>query len=245
MGTVVTITSGKGGTGKTTVTAALASRLSALGKQTLCIDMDCSMRNLDLALGLSDRAVMNFIDVIENRCTLDDAVVPHPKAQGLYFLSAPAFASGEHITESQMKQLTAEAARQYDYVLLDSPAGLGHVWNLSTCPADVIVVVANTDPYSLRDASRVAAELSAIKADLRLVVNRVQPKILRKLRLTIDDAIDQTGLPLLGLIPEDTSLILEIGKGRFPVFSLYSKADTACRNIVKRLIGQSVPLCRL
>jgi septum site-determining protein MinD len=245
MGTVVAITSGKGGTGKTTVTAAISSRLAALGLRTLCIDMDCAMRNLDLALGLSDRALMNFVDVIEGRCTIEEAVVPHPKISKLHFLSAPAFAPVEHITERQMQKMVAVAEEQYDMILLDSPAGLGQVWKLSVCSAQMILVVCNTDPYSLRDAMRVSAELADSSAEQRLIVNRVQPKVMRQLHFTIDDAIDQTGLLLLGIIPEDRNLLLDAGKGSFPVFRERSKADIACRNIAKRLTGKSVPLSRL
>lgn len=245
MGTVIAITSGKGGTGKTTVTAAISSRLAKLNRRVLCIDMDCAMRNLDIALGLSDRALMNFVDVIEGNCSLEHAAIPHPTVPGLFFLSAPAYAPAEHITENQMRRLTAQAAGLFDFVLLDSPAGLGHSWRLAVCGAEQILVVSNTDPFSLRDAERVTAELASTTAELRLIVNRVQPKLLKKLAFTIDDAIDQIGLPLLGIIPEDSSLQLTVSQSKFPSFAERTRAGTACRNIALRLIGKSVPLCRI
>ena len=133
MSTAIVITSGKGGTGKTSLTGGVASCLAALGHRVLCIDMDIGLRNLDLTLGLSDRALMDFTDVLSGRCTLERAAVPHPEIQGLFLLTAPVNLPGTPLDEAAMKALLRQAREQYDYILMDSPAGLGEGFRLACC----------------------------------------------------------------------------------------------------------------
>lgn len=145
--------SGKGGTGKTSFTANVGLALAALGKSTLCLDCDITLRNLDLALGLTDSALMDFSDVIAGRCALSDAVAVHPKYPKLHLLTAPLSATGQlNVTMEQMKRLLDQVRRQYDYCLIDAPAGLGQGFQLATGCADCVVVITTTDASALRDA---------------------------------------------------------------------------------------------
>ena len=245
MSTAIVITSGKGGTGKTSLTGGVGSCLAALGHKVLCIDMDMGLRNLDLTLGLSDRALMDFTDVLSGRCPLERAAVPHPVIQGLSLLTAPVFLPAEPYSEADMKALIRQAKTQYDYILMDSPAGLGDGFRLACCGADRAVVVSTTDASALRDAQRTVGELTRSLEHIHLVVNRVQPKLLRQLHTTIDDAMDTAGLPLLGIVPEDPQVMLAANRGEPLILMARYGAARAYLNIARRLEGQRVPLMRL
>ena len=245
MSTAIVITSGKGGTGKTSLTGGVGSCLAALGHQVLCIDMDIGLRNLDLNLGLSDRALMDFTDVLCGRCSLERAAVPHPVIQGLSLLTAPVNLPKEPLSEHAMRDLLRQARQKYDYILMDSPAGLGQGFRLACCGADRGIVVTTTDASALRDAQRTVSTLHTTLPQLHLVVNRIQPKLLRRLHTTIDDAMDTAGLPLLGIVPEDPQVILSGNRGEPLILCASRGAAVAYLNIAKRLTGQKVPLMRL
>ena len=212
MATAIAVTSGKGGTGKTSLVGAVGSCLAALDYSTLCIDMDVGLRNLDLTLGLSDRVLMDFTDVLQGRCSLEKAVVEHPDIKGLFLLTAPVVLP-EGISEEAMKSLLRYAGELYDYILLDAPAGLGPCFRLAVCGCDRAIVVSTTDASALRDAQRTVTELSHLVSQIHLVVNRVRKKLLRNMHATIDDAMDKAGLPLLGVVPEDDALPLSQNRG--------------------------------
>lgn len=241
MATVIAVTSGKGGTGKTSLVGAVSSCLAALGHPTLCIDMDVGLRNLDLTLGLSDRALMDFTDVAEGRCPLEKAVVEHPDIQGLFLLTAP-FSLPLDIPEEGMRALLRQARKRYDYILLDAPAGLGEGFRLATCGCDRAIVVSTTDASALRDAQRTVTELMKRTEHIHLVVNRVQPKLLKKLHTTIDDAMDAAGLPLLGVVPEDNLVMLSANQGRPLILCANKGAAIGYRNIAFRIEGRKVPV---
>lgn len=244
MGTAIVITSGKGGTGKTSVTAGVAASLALLGRRVLCIDMDIGLRNLDISLGMNDRALMDFADVTLGRCPLERAAVAHPQLPGLNLLTAPMSLSPQ-LTVEGVRRLLDTARTLYDYVLIDSPAGLGAGFQLACGAADRGLVVATNDTSSLRDAQRTVAELAHL-AQIHLVMNRIQPKLLRQLRTTIDDAMDAAGLPLMGIVPEDPRVIISANLGQPLALSLGRQgAATACMNIAKRLEGQRVPIMRI
>ena len=246
LGQCIAVVSGKGGTGKTSFTAGVGAALALHKRRVLCLDCDTALRNLDLALGLSDRALMDFSDVAQGRCTLENAVVEHSKIPGLYLLTAPVRSRGRPVTETQMADLLAEVRKRYDYCLLDAPAGLGDGFLLATCAADRCVVVTNSDASSLRDAQRTVMELHRFPAGaLHLVVNRVRIKLLRQLHATIDDAIDKAGLPLLGVVPEDDALPLCLDRGVSILLAEGSPAAAAYRNISRRIQGERVPLLRI
>ena len=245
MGTVIVVTSGKGGTGKTSLTGGVASCLAALGKKVLCIDMDIGLRNLDISLGMTDRALMDFTDVLEGRCSLKRAAVEHPVIQGLYLLTAPVTAPPRPLDEDRMLTMLETARAQFDFVLIDSPAGLGSGFRLATCGADRALVVSTNDSSALRDAQRTVVELGWEMETIHLVMNRVQPKLLRRLGTTIDDAMDIAGLPLLGVVPEDSQVILAANTSQPLILFSRKGAALAYLNIAKRLMGQRVTLMKI
>ena len=243
MGIVIAVTSGKGGTGKTSITGGTAASLAQMGQCVLCIDMDIGLRNLDISLGLNDRALMDFSDVALGRCPLARAAVSHPDLKSLSLLTAP-MTFPASLTEDKVRALLDTARNMYDYIFIDSPAGLGAGFRLVTCGADRVLVVATNDASSLRDAQRTVAELYEIR-QVHLVMNRIQPKLLRKLRTTIDDAMNAAGLPLIGVVPEDPQVMLCANQGR-PLTSQGKRgAALACWNIAQRLEGRQVPIMRI
>ena len=223
MGTVIAITSGKGGTGKTSVTGGIAASLALMGRNVLCIDMDIGLRNLDISLGR--------------------AVVEHPDLKGLSLLSAP-MTMPASLTSEKVRALLNEARDGYDYILIDSPAGLGSGFQLATRGVDRAIVIATNDASSLRDAQRTVAELEHLRT-IHLVMNRIQTKLLRKLRTTIDDAMNAAGLPLIGVVPEDPQVILCANLGQPLTTRGKRGAALACWNIAQRLEGQRVPIMRI
>ena len=246
-GQCIAVVSGKGGTGKTSFTAGVSTALAMSGKRVLCVDCDIGLRNLDLALGLSDRALMDFSDVAQGRCSLESAVVEHPRIPGLFLLTAPVRSHRLSVTDAEMAALMAEIRSRYDYCLLDAPAGLGTGFQLATAAADRCIVVTGTDPSSLRDAQHTVMELSRFgTGKLHLVVNRVRKKLLRSMHATIDDAIDKAGLPLIGVVPEDDALLLSLNHGTPLLLANPSSPSAfAYRNIAKRLQGVKTPLLRI
>lgn len=245
VGKIVAAVSGKGGTGKTSFTANTAIALAAMGHKVLCLDCDIALRNLDLALGLSDQALMDFSDVLAGRCTLAEAAATHFRYPTLQLLTAPVSARNLPLEEEKLRALRNEIRASYDFCLVDAPAGMGLGFRLATTLADEVVVVTTTDQSALRDAQRTVMELQRFPTGkLHMVVNRVQRKILRSLHATIDDAMDAAGLPLLGVIPEDKDLLLALNRG-VPLRDCSDYAARAYANIARRLTGQRVPLMRI
>ena len=243
MGTAIMVTSGKGGTGKTSVTAGVAGCLAALGRRVLCVDVDIGLRNLDLVLGLSDRAAMDFSDVMARRCSLLNAAVEHPGVRGLYLLTAPL--SEEGLDEAAFRTVIGEAKDCFDFVLMGSPAGLGTGFRLAKAAADRAIVVSAVDAAALRDAQRAVSELMGQVGDIHLVMNRVKPSLIRTLRTSLDNAMDTAGLPLLGVVPEDANVTVAAAAGEPMVLATCKGASPAYLNIAKRLLGQRTPLLRI
>ncbi|MGO5114569.1 nucleotide-binding protein [Candidatus Avoscillospira sp. LCP25S3_F1] len=247
MGQVIAVISGKGGTGKTSLTAGVASCLAAEGQKVLCIDCDMGLRNLDLSLGLADEATVAFTDVMDGLYTLEDAVT-HPRIPGLDLLTAPVTKLPEDVDQEAFGRLLEEARRQYDWCLIDAPAGVGVGFQLATRYADELVVVAVADPASMRDAAR-AADLIELQdrrdRPMRLVVNRVSRRMYRKLRATVDDVMDGVGLPLLGIVPDDVSVTLAAAASEPLILYTSRGAAVACLHIARRLCGRRAALLRL
>ncbi len=243
MGQVMVVTSGKGGTGKTTLCAGLGSALSQRGQRVLCIDADIGLRNLDLALGMADTATVAFTEVLADRIPLDRAPV-HPALQELQLLTAPTSADG--ICSDAFARMLTQARARYDWILLDAPAGIGSGFQLSAAYADRALVVSTADPASLRDAGRAAQLLRQLGLQqLQLAVNRVSRKLFHKIGSTIDDMMDQIGLPLLGLVPEDPNVVLAAVTGA-PLLRYTDRgAAAAMHNMARRLLFESVPLMRI
>lgn len=246
MGQTIAVVSGKGGTGKTSFTANVGMALAALGYKTLCLDCDIGLRNLDLALAMTDRAVMDFTDVLSGFCSLEDAVVAHPQQKNLFLLTAPTRTELPELTADAMAALFSAIRQKFDFCLVDAPAGLGEGFRLAVRNADRAVVVTTTDAISLRDAQRTVMELSHLpRGTVHLVVNRCRRKLMKSLHQTIDDAIDIAGLPLLGVIPEDETMALFLGRGIPLMNSENEYAARAYRNIAHRILGQRTPLLRI
>ena len=239
MGTVTAIVSGKGGTGKTTLCAAVASCLAAEGRRVLCLDLDLGLRNLDILLGMSELPVLPFTEVAAGYHPLS-AAAQHPRIPGLFLLTAPAVRPDKPVP---LQRLLQQARDEFDDILLDAPAGLGDGFSLATQNADRCLVVATADPASLRDAKR-TAELLELQHNPQtlLLVNRVRPSFFRRTSLTVDEVMDRIGLPLLGLVPEDPQVPLAAADGSALVLYTRRGAAPACLRIARRLCGRNVPL---
>ena len=242
MGELVAVLSGKGGTGKTSVCAGVASALSELNARVLCIDCDVGLRNLDISLGLSDSASLSFLDILSGGYSFDQ-VQPHPLFPRLFFLTAPVNATADEVDPAAFAAMLQQARETYDYVFLDAPAGIDAGFRLAAQYADRIILVTGADPAAVRDAARAGQLLEHMgKQNARLVVNRVTKKMVSAISVTVDDVMDNTGLPLLGLVPEDPNVTLAAAFGT-PLLKMTKRgAAKACRSIAKRIQGLPEPL---
>ncbi len=242
LGELIAIASGKGGTGKTSICAGLATALAELGERVLCIDCDAQLRNLDISLGLSQEGGISFLDVLQGRYGLD-AALRHPGYENLYFLTAPISCSAQEIGSAEFSRLLQQAREGYDHVLLDAPAGVDAGFRLAAQDADRVFLVCGADPASIRDAARTAQVLEAMgKSAVRLIVNRVNKKIAASLGKTVDDIMDIAGLPLMGVVPEDPQVTLSAAFGKPLLQKNKRLAAAACRRIAKRMKGYRVPI---
>lgn len=243
MGELIAVASGKGGTGKTSVTALLATSLAQSGKKVLCIDCDVGLRNLDISLGLTDHCPLSFLDVLEGGYKLTDATT-HPDFPALHFLTAPMNRPPEQIDASRFADFLMDARRSYDFIFLDAPAGVDAGFRLATATADRCIIVTGAGPAALRDAMRTGEVLELMgKRNVRLVVNRIQPKLFRSMHITVDDLMDASGLPLLGIIPEDPTVTLAATFNRpLLLYKPRSAASKAGLRISKRILGLPVPV---
>ena len=245
MGEVISVISGKGGTGKTTICAAVATCLAVDGKRALCIDADIGLRNLDIALGMAELPLAAFTDVLHGHCNLSDAA-EHPQFPGLFLLTAPVRENEDLISADGFRELLDQARRDFDFCLIDAPAGIGAGFRLATRFADRCLVISTPDPASMRDAG-CAADLLILdgKETLQLIVNRCAPRMFSKMELTVGDIMDDVGLPLLGLVPEDTDVMLAAAYGAPLILSTNGGAAEACLRISRRLRGVPTPLMKL
>ena len=244
---VILVASGKGGTGKTSFTAGVGAALAKNGHRVLLIDGDCGLRNLDIVLGMSDRVVYSFADVAGGAVPLGDAMARHPEYQTLYLLTAPVALPA--LSERGMEQLAVQAEEAgFDYLLIDGPAGLPAELSFLAHIATQAAVVTATDRASVRGADRCARKLEEEYCiqRIRMVLNRVRPRQISCGKSgNIDDAMDETGLPLLGVVPEDEDLISCGNSGKSILAVKQTGASRAFQNIARRLDGERVPLVRL
>lgn len=242
MGELIAVLSGKGGTGKTSICAGIAEGLALLGEKVLCIDCDVGLRNLDIALGMSQVGALSFLEVCSGEYALE-AAAQHPVYPGISFLTAPVSCPVDSIDPVAFSQMLEQARSRYSYVLLDAPAGIETGFQLAARFADRVLLVTGADPASIRDASRASDVLETMgKKNVRMIINRVSPKMIASMGVTVDDIMDQSGLPLMGLVPEDSNVILAAAF-RQPLLGYGKKgAAAACRRIARRLQGQSVPV---
>jgi len=243
MGKVIAVSSGKGGTGKTTAVAALSSCLAVLGFKTLCLDFDAELRNLDLALGMTNFTVMDYMDVVSGRVKLLEACSNAPKIKKLFFLSAPTTPVPDDIDAAALKPMFDEIRENFEYCLIDSPPGIGSGFKLAHSSADISIIVTTGEFTSMRDANRTAlAVREAGITKLRLLVNRAKRSNFKQIRTTVDDVIDTVGVQLIGLIPEDKNVFRALHAGTPLV--LYKKRNSAYDflDAARRLTGDEIPL---
>lgn len=242
MGQVLAVISGKGGTGKTSLCAAVAECLALDGQKVLCIDADVGLRNLDISLGLAMEPAIPFTAVMRGEYPLSQASA-HPRISNLDFLTAPVTEAPEDLELDQFGALLEQVRQSYDWCLIDAPAGVGAGFRLAVRHADLAMVVTGGDPAALRDGARTALALEQIsRAEAKLVVNRIRRRFFRRTKATVDDCMDAVGLPLLGIVPEDEAVALAAAAGQPLVCSASKGAVQACRNIAKRLQGSKQPL---
>jgi septum site-determining protein MinD len=244
---VITVTSGKGGVGKTTATANLAAALAVEGQRVVCLDADIGLRNLDVVLGLENRIVYDLVDVIEGRCRLRQAMIRDKRLPELFLIPAAQTRDKSAISPSDMVRLCDDLRPDYDWVLIDSPAGIERGFRNATAPANEIIVITNPEVSAVRDADRIIGLIEAEeKGPARLVINRVRPSMVRREdMLSPDDVLELLAVELIGIVPEDENVILSTNRGLPIALDGKSKAGQAFRNIARRVRGETVPFLNL
>ncbi|MPL63402.1 Septum site-determining protein MinD [bioreactor metagenome] len=247
MGEVIVVTSGKGGVGKTTTTANIGTGFALLGKKVVLVDADIGLRNLDVVMGLENRIVYDLVDVTEGNCRLKQALIRDKRYETLYLLPAAQTRDKNAVNPEQMKELCKELAQDFDYVIIDCPAGIEQGFKNAIAGADRAVIVTTPEVSAVRDADRIIGLLeSEGKSNPKLIVNRIRPKMVKKGdMMDIDDIIDILAVDLLGIIPEDEYIVISTNRGEPAVANPVSIASTAYKNIVRRLTGENVPLMTL
>ncbi|MDU1854858.1 septum site-determining protein MinD [Clostridium baratii] len=247
MGVSIVITSGKGGVGKTTTTANIGTALAALGKKVVVVDGDTGLRNLDVLMGLENRIVYTIIDAIEGRCRLKQALIKDKRFPNLCLLPTAQTKDKDDISAQDMLKLVKELKEQFDYVLIDSPAGIEQGFENSVIGADKAIVVVNPEITSVRDADRVIGKLDAKGLeDHSVIVNRLNHEMTQRGdMLDVSDIIETLSIELLGVVPDDREITVSTNKGEPIVLEENAKSGKAFRNIAKRITGEKVPIMDL
>ncbi len=245
---VVTVTSGKGGVGKTTITANLGVALAVHNQRVVVIDADVGLRNLDVMLGLENRIVYDLVDAIEGRCRLRQAMVRDKRLPKMFLLPAAQTRDKTAVQPADMVRVCDELREEYDFILIDSPAGIEQGFRYAIAPADTTIVVTNPEVPAVRDADRVIGLIEAEeKGPARLVINRIKPRLVRRGEmLSVSDVVELLSIDLLGIVPEDHAILIAANRGQPLAFSHNnSSAGEAFHNIARRLLGEKVPFITL
>lgn len=247
MGEVIVITSGKGGVGKTTTTANLGSSLALEGKKVVLIDTDIGLRNLDVVMGLENRIVYDIVDVVEGTCRLKQALIKDKRFENLYLLPAAQTRDKNAVTVEQMNDLCNKLRESFDYIIIDCPAGIEQGFKNAIAGADRAIVVTNPEVSAVRDADRIIGLLEANEInDIRLVINRIRHDMVRRGdMMNKEDIIEILAIKLLGLVPDDESIIVSTNKGEPAILDNKSLAGQAYKNIARRILGDDVPMLEL
>ncbi|SJZ92936.1 septum site-determining protein MinD [Selenihalanaerobacter shriftii] len=247
-GQALVITSGKGGVGKTTTTANLGTGLAKLGKKVALIDADIGLRNLDVVMGLENRIVYDIVDVVEENCRLEQALIKDKRYNSLTLLPAAQTRDKTAVNPEQMKDLCIELKKEFDYVLIDSPAGIEQGFKNAIAGADRAIIVTTPEVSAVRDADRIIGMLEAegVK-DPEVIINRIRIDMVKKGNMMgIDDMIEILAIKLLGVVPDDEGIVVSTNKGEPIVLTAKStQAGKAFENIVRRIEGEEVPLMPL
>jgi len=242
-GKVITITSGKGGVGKTTATANISAGLAALNHKVVCIDADIGLRNLDVILGLENRIVYDLVDVVEGRCKLRQAMIRDKRLPELYLIPAAQTRDKSALSPSDMIKVANELKKEMDYIVIDSPAGIERGFRNAIAPADEVVIITNPEVSAVRDADRIIGLVEAEeKGPAKLIINRINVDMVESGdMLDSEDVLELLAIKLIGLVPEDQNVIVSSNRGVPIVMENNSKAGKAFQNIAKRIAGENVP----
>lgn len=243
MSEVIVITSGKGGVGKTTTSANIGTGLACLGKKVAIIDTDIGLRNLDVVMGLENRIVFNLVDVVEGNCRLKQALIKDKRYPGLYLLPSAQTRDKTAVSPSQMKKLTEQLREQFDYILLDCPAGIERGFQNAVAGADRAIVVTTPEVSAIRDADRIIGLLGTYEiSKVDLIINRIRADMMKKGdMMSVEDVVEILSVPLLGAVYDDENVVIATNHGE-PLVDTDCPAGIAYSNIVKRLLGEQIPL---
>jgi septum site-determining protein MinD len=244
---IITVTSGKGGVGKTTTTANLGVALAMMGQRVVAIDSDIGLRNLDVVMGLENRIVYDLVDAIEGHCRLRQALIRDKRLSELYLLPAAQTRDKTAVNPDQMVALCEQLRPDYDFILIDSPAGIEQGYRNAVAPSDRVIIVTTPEVSAVRDADRIVGLVEAEgKGPARLVINRLNPEMVRRGEmLSKEDVVDILAIDLLGIVPEDKQIIISTNQGTPVALDGNAPSSQAYRNIAGRLLGQDIPLMTL
>lgn len=242
MGKVLVVTSGKGGVGKTTTSANIGVGLALRGKKVLLVDTDIGLRNLDVVMGLENRIVYDIVDLVEGRCKIKQALVKDKRNENLSLLPAAQTRDKTDISLEQMKELVDALKEDFDYVIMDCPAGIEQGFKNAIVGADEAIIVTTPEMSSVRDADRIIGLLEAneIKKSV-LIINRIKMEMVKQGNmLSVDDVLDILRIELLGIVPDDESIVISTNKGEPLVYKGKTLAAQSYKNIVDRILGDKV-----
>jgi len=244
---VIVVTSGKGGVGKTTITANVSTALAQLGRKVLAIDADIGLRNLDMILGLENRIVYDIVDVIEGRVPVEKAFVKDKRGLPLYLLPAAQTKDKDVMKPHQMVELVETVKNKFDYILIDSPAGIEGGFKTASAPAEEVIVVTNPEVSAVRDADRIIGLLEAMdKEDIKLVINRIKLNQVKKGEmLSVEDIEQILHIPKIGIIPDEEKMVDFTNKGEPIVLHEKFPSAKALKNVARRLEGENIPFTEL
>ncbi len=244
---VITITSGKGGVGKTTATANIGTALAIHGARVAVVDADIGLRNLDVVMGLENRIVYDLVDVVENRARLRQALIKDKRFPELYLLPAAQTRDKDAVSAEDMQSLLSQMHNDFDYVLVDSPAGIESGFRNAIAGSDEVLIVTNPEVSSVRDADRVVGLIEAAeKGPPRLIVNRLKPQLVtRGDMLSVEEVVEILAIAPIGVVPEDELILSSTNRGEPVATNQQSRAGQAFRNIAARLMGKDVPFLDL
>ena len=244
MGEVIVITSGKGGVGKTTTTANLGSALAMRGKKVVLLDTDIGLRNLDVVMGLENRIVYVIVDVIEGKCKLRQALIKDKRFTDLFLLPAAQTRDKDAINEDEMIRLTQRLKEEFDYIIVDCPAGIEQGFKNAISGADRAIVVTNAEISSIRDADRIIGLLEASNIrNPELIINRIRPDMVRRGEMMdVEDILDLLSIDLIGVVPEDENIITQTNKGEPAVANKKAASGKAYIEIARRILGENVEI---
>lgn len=244
---VITVTSGKGGVGKTTTTANLAVALAKNDQKVVCIDGDIGLRNLDVILGLENRIVYDLVDVVEGRCRIRQAMIRDKRLNELFLIPAAQTRDKTAVSPSDMIRLCDELRADFDWVLIDSPAGIERGYRNAVAPADHVLVVTNPEVSAVRDADRIIGLVEAEeKGPARLIINRLNPAMVKRGdMMSADDVLELLAIELIGIVPEDEAVVVSANRGQPVSLEGKTRAALAYQNIARRIMGEKVPFLNL